>query len=144
MLLTAIAIGVTIPLLYQSGFHWRFIFAFIVYSFILCLFSILYTHSIAGPLYKLGKTLRDITYNKIPKGRFKFRDSDQFQWLANDFEKYLDTRRKDIITRDKIINKLDLLKEMIKEKHFSPGDCAAAVDEIINLIKVSQPPPQLL
>ena len=89
MLLTAIAIGVTIPLLYQSGFKWRFVFAFIVYSITLSLFSILYTHSIAGPLYKLGKVLREITYDKIPKNKFKFRDSDQFQWLASDFERYI-------------------------------------------------------
>ncbi|MCJ7774573.1 MAG: hypothetical protein MUP22_15720, partial [Desulfobacterales bacterium] len=97
MLLTAIAIGVTIPLLYQSGFKWRFVFAFIVYSITLSLFSILYTHSIAGPLYKLGKVLREITYDKIPKRKFKFRDSDQFQWLASDFERYLETRRRETL-----------------------------------------------
>jgi len=143
MLLTAIAIGVTIPLLYQSGFKWRFVFAFIVYSITLSLFSILYTHSIAGPLYKLGKVLREITYDKIPKNKFKFRDSDQFQWLASDFERYIETRRKEILLKEKIISNLDSLKEMVKKNQHSPDDCAAAVDEITNLLTVKKQPPSL-
>ena len=143
MLLTAIAIGVTIPLLYQSGFKWRFVFAFIVYSITLSLFSILYTHSIAGPLYNLGKVLRDITYDKIPKRKFKFRDSDQFQWLANDFERYLETRRKEVLLKEKIVANLNLLKDMIKNKQYSPNDCAATVDEVINLITIKKQPPSL-
>jgi hypothetical protein len=143
MLLTAIAIGVTIPLLYQSGFKWRFVFAFIVYSITLSLFSILYTHSIAGPLYKLGKVLRDITYDKVPNRKFKFRDSDQFQWLADDFERYLETRRRELLLKEKVVSNLNLLKDMIKNNKFSPDDCAATVDEVINLITVKKPPPAL-
>ena len=143
MLLTAIAIGVTIPLLYQSGFKWRFVFAFIVYSFTLSLFSILYTHSIAGPMYKLGKVLRDITYDKIPIRKFKFRDSDQFQWLADDFERYLETKRKELLLNEKIVSNLTLLKDMLKNNQFSPEDCAATVDEIINLITTKQSKPSL-
>jgi len=143
MLLTAIAIGVTIPLLYQSGFKWRFVFAFIVYSITLSLFSILYTHSIAGPLYKLGKVLRDITHDNIPKRKFKFRDSDQFQWLADDFERYLESRRKEILLKEKIVSNLNLLKDMIKNNKFSPDDCAATVDEVINLFTVKKQSPSL-
>lgn len=143
MLLTAIAIGVTIPLLYQSGFKWRFVFAFIVYSITLSLFSILYTHSIAGPLYKLGRVLRDITYDKIPNRKFKFRDSDQFQWLASDFERYLETRRKETLLKEKIVSNLNLLKDMIKSNKASPDDCAATVDEVINLITVKKQPQSL-
>lgn len=144
MLLTAIAIGVTIPLLYQSGFKWRFVFAFIVYSITLSLFSILYTHSIAGPLYKLGQVLKDLTYGKVPKKKFKFRDSDQFQELANDFERYIESRRREILLKEKIVTNLNSLKEMVKENKYSPNDCAAAVDEIINLITVKKPPPSTL
>jgi len=143
MLLTAVAIGVTIPLLYQSGFKWRFVFAFIVYSITLGLFSILYTHSIAGPLYKLGKVLRDITYDKIPDKKFKFRDSDQFQWLAADFERYLESRRRDVLLKEKIVSNLNLLKDMLKNGQHSPDDCSATVDEVINLITKKKQPPSL-
>jgi len=143
MLLTAIAIGVTIPLLYQSGFKWRFVFAFIVYSVTLSLFSILYTHSIAGPLYKMGKVLRDLTYNKVPTKKFKFRDSDQFQWLANDFERYLESRRREELLKEKILTNLSVLKDKVKENTSSPEDCAASVDEIINLITAKKQPPSL-
>lgn len=143
MLLTAIAIGVTIPLLYQSGFKWRFVFAFIIYSITLSLFSILYTHSIAGPLYKLGRVLQELTYDKIPQRKFKFRDSDQFQWLADDFERYLESRRKELLLRDKILANLELLKNMLKNQPFSPDDCAASVDEIMKLMTVKKTQPSL-
>jgi methyl-accepting chemotaxis protein len=55
--------------------------AFVLMTFLLCLYM---SHRIAGPLYKLGKSLREVGEGSW-RGRLGFRDKDWFNELADDF-----------------------------------------------------------
>lgn len=50
--------------------------------------SIWFSHRIAGPLYRLGKTMRMVAQGELPPP-IKFRKHDEFQDLADDFNTIL-------------------------------------------------------
>lgn len=61
----------------------------LVVMVILAIFMIFITHRVAGPLYKLGKTFKEIKDEGIFR-RVYFRKNDNFQDLAQDFNELID------------------------------------------------------
>ncbi len=52
--------------------------------------GVVISHKVAGPMFKLESTMREMIENKDFKRRVKFRPGDEFQSIANTFNKLLD------------------------------------------------------
>lgn len=64
-----------------------------VFITILCLWSIVLSHRIAGPIYKMKKTMRSIIAGNHQE-RLYFREKDEFQELPQLFNEMLDSLEK--------------------------------------------------
>lgn len=74
----------------------------------LAVFGLLYSHRIAGPLYRLTKHLRAIADNQAEPARVAFRRGDYFQEIASAYNDQLEARE------NKAKNRSDVPKESVK------------------------------
>ena len=106
--LTSVAIGISIPWLFQSGVEGYVIsMGIIALTLIFITLCVAFSHSIAGPLHKIGVMINEISEGNIPDGTFQFRKTDHFQWLANDFNKLIGIIRKYQFEKQGVVSTLE-------------------------------------
>lgn len=83
--------------------------------------ALLWSHSIAGPLVRFKKALRDLAQGKALKEPITFRDDDQLHGLANAFSEMaiagIDNRAKALalmVEAQRILDEYEALKEQAK------------------------------
>ena len=96
--------------------------------------SLAFTHSIAGPLFKLGNAIRQITDGSLPERPFAFRSSDNFKWLAKDFDRYLDRLATRHANRKNAVSNLKTLQNNIRRENLSNEECIAALESTVALL----------
>ncbi len=133
--LTSIAIGITIPWLFLSGIEvYILTIGIILLAIIFITLCVAFSHSIAGPLFKLSAIIKQVLEGRIPDESFKFRKTDNFQWLANDFNKLIRIIRSHQLEKEDVLSKLENLKNIMKDDQLNTNDCAKAIDETIKNI----------
>ncbi len=134
--LMSVAIGLVLPWLFQGDAN-KFLLVMTIIS-ITIIFSVLciaFTHSVAGPIYQLGNVMRQVTEGGVvPDITFKFRDTDNFKWLAEDFNSLLVIMRGIQVEKEKILLNLENLKTRIQKEQLSTDQCVEALDKTIMFI----------
>lgn len=125
------------------GFSWMYLeegnalgFALAVVTFLLLIvgLSVGFTHSIAGPLFKLGNAIRELTGGTMPERPFAFRGTDNFKWLATDFDRYLDRLGKQQTNRKNAVLNLKNLQDTVRREKISNAECIAALENTVELL----------
>lgn len=133
MIATAIGLGFSWLYIAETdilGFVW----AVILFSLLIIVLSVAFTHSIAGPLHKLGNVIRQITKGTIPEEPFKFRKTDNFSWLARDFNNYLTVLKKKQTHQKNAVINLKTLQNNIKRGNVSSEECLEVLNNTIGLL----------
>ena len=133
MIATAIGLGFSWLYIAETnvlGFTW----AVILFSLLIIVLSVAFTHSIAGPLYKLGNAIRQITKGSIPEEPFKSRKTDNFSWLARDFNNYLTVLKKKQTHQKNAVINLKTLQNNIKRGDVSSEECLEVLNNTIGLL----------
>jgi nitrogen fixation/metabolism regulation signal transduction histidine kinase len=133
MIATAIGLGFSWLYIAETnilGFAW----AVILFSLLIIVLSVAFTHSIAGPLYKLGNVIRQITKGAIPEEPFNFRKTDNFSWLARDFNNYLTVLKKKQTHQKNAVINLKTLQNNIKRGDVSSEECLEVLNNTIGLL----------
>ena len=73
--------------------------SFVVFIFAIAILGLIYSHRIAGVVHKLRLSLRDLADGKTD--RISFRDYDEFQDLADDFNRILPKKKPKVRRRKK-------------------------------------------
>jgi methyl-accepting chemotaxis protein len=125
------------------GFSWLYIaeanvqgFAWTVILFLLLIIvlSAAFTHSIVGPLHNLDNVIRQITRGAIPEEPFKFRKTDNFKWLARDFNNYLTALKKKKVKQKNATDNLKKLQNDINLNTISSEECLDVLKNTIDLL----------
>ncbi len=131
----ATAIGLGFSWLYITETNIQgFVWAVILFVLLIIVLSIAFTHSVAGPLYKLGNVIRQITKGSIPEEPFKFRKTDNFRWLAGDFNNYLTVLKKKQINQKNVFVNLKTLQDNIRQGTASSEECIKVLEDTIGLL----------
>jgi len=131
----AAAIGLGFSWLYIAETNVQgFIWAVVIFTLLVIVLSVAFTHSIAGPLYKLGNVIRQITRGSMPEEPFKFRKTDNFKWLAKDFNNYLTVLGKKQINQKNAVVNLKTLQNDINRGDVSSDECIEVLENTIRLL----------
>ncbi len=133
MIATAIGLGFSWLYIAETDIQ-GFVWAIIVFSLLVIVLSVAFTHSIAGPLYKLGYVIRQITKGSIPEEPFKFRKTDNFKWLAGDFNNYLTVLKKKQTHQKNAAANLKTLKNNIGRGTASSEECIEVLENTVELL----------
>ena len=133
MIATAIGLGFSWLYITETDVQ-GFIWAVTVFTLLIIVLSIAFTHSIAGPLYKLGNVIRQLTRGSIPEEPFKFRKTDNFKWLARDFNNYLTVLAQKQAGQKNAVANLKTLQDNINLGTASSEECIEVLENTIRLL----------
>lgn len=112
-----------LPILIQTV-----IIVLVVVSFASVIITLIFSHKIAGPLYRLRKAMEELGSGNF-KEEFRIRNDDQLQKIAETFNNTIKTIR-EVVNNIKLnIQELRRLLENIKEEDL-PGDKRAILSEL--------------
>jgi hypothetical protein len=57
--------------------------------------GVIFTHRVAGPIYRLKQVLRDMAQRKLPEGPVRLRDKDYFKDVAQDLTTVIESMKED-------------------------------------------------
>jgi hypothetical protein len=57
--------------------------------------GVIFTHRVAGPIYRLKQTLRDMAQRKLPDGPVRLREKDYFKDVAQDLTTVIESMKED-------------------------------------------------
>ncbi|HAZ10994.1 MAG: HAMP domain-containing protein [Candidatus Omnitrophota bacterium] len=96
--------------------------------------GLLFSHRIAGPVYRIGKTLRDISKGNLGL-RIRLREGDELVDLADTINNLTENFNKTIILDKDIVIKIEKdLEEIRKLASSQPCDCAK-IEALINSLQ---------
>jgi methyl-accepting chemotaxis protein len=96
--------------------------------------GLLFSHRIAGPVYRIGKTLRDISKGNLGL-RIRLREGDELVDLADTINNLTENFNKTIILDKDIVIKIEKdLEEIRKLASSQPCDCAK-IESLINSLQ---------
>lgn len=120
-----VALTVLVPLLHTSIPTYPIVYFTLVFAFIIlvAVTSILFTHKVAGPIFKIEKIIKEIYENNDLTQRIYLRAGDELHELAEDLNIMFDRLRENML--------LDFqkIKSTIKN-----------IDQLISKIRVTIPP----
>lgn len=89
---------------------------------IILFLTLLWSHSIAGPIVRFKKHLREFSQGKFPNYPFAFRETDQLHGLAHAFSEMISAQRESdlkslalLIEAQKLIDECEMLKKEGKD-----------------------------
>lgn len=93
-----------------------------VLCLIVLLLTLFWSHSIAGPVMRFKKHLREFAQGKFPNDRFAFRQTDQLHGLAHAFSEMINAQRERdmrslalLIEAQKLLDECEMLKKEGKD-----------------------------
>lgn len=104
----------------------------IILSLILFLLSLLWAHSIAGPLVRFGKYLRLTGNNEPAPEEISFRKSDQLHALAVAFRHLQISRRRQ---NELLYGHLNKASRLLEEIDSSPSEAKSRIQELIKVYR---------
>ena len=116
---------------HNSAFFWHLWITILVVTVFLIVWSIRYTHSIAGFVRKLSIVLREASEGKIPDTPVHFRKKDPFGWLAADLSACLKTMEGYRMDRGNALAALEVLEEKARAGELPDKECIKVVQAII-------------
>ncbi len=103
--------------------------------------SLFASHRIAGPIFRLNKSLKNITKGNYDE-RLSFRKNDYFQEIAKNFNDMADSFEHKLTTEnnaiDKMSSKLDDILEQMNLTDFDREATLLSLEELKNLIEKCQ------
>lgn len=141
--LVALTVGLTVSWFYlfvmdrrmvsdhNTAFFGHLWITILVVTVFLIVWSIRYTHSIAGFVRKLSIVLREASDGKIPDAPIQFRKKDPFEWLAADLNACLKTMKGYRMDRGNALAALEILEEKARAGELPNEECMVAVKSII-------------
>jgi hypothetical protein len=133
--LLSATVGLVIPWLFQAHANkYLLIIAIILITAMFITLCIAFTHSIAGPMYKMGKVMREAVDGNLPDAPVRLRESDYFKWIAEDFSNLLAIMKKHENDKKETLSDLKDLKVKVEENQLSEKECAEILDEMIGKI----------
>ncbi len=135
MVLISATVGLVIPWLFQAQANkYLLIIAVILITAMFITLCIAFTHSIAGPMYKMSKVMREVVDGNFPDAPVKLRESDYFKWIAEDLSNLLSMMKKYENDKREISSELKDLKVKVESNQLSEKECAEILDEMVDKI----------
>lgn len=129
------------PMLKNSSPTFPVLYFVVVFSCIVLVagISILLTHRIAGPIYKIEKTFRQMMNEKDLSLRIFLRTGDELQELAEEINRLLDSFRDSLVVEsqktDVLLAKLDVIISQLEQE---PPQSQEARQVLLDLRKMLQ------
>lgn len=129
----SIAIGITIPWILAGEMDiLNLIGGSVALVVIFLLVCVAFSHSIAGPVFKMGKIIRQVTDGNIPDYPFSFRKTDPFHGLASDFNQLIEMIKSQKKQHHTSLVLLKELNDKITNSEISKDEVGKAIQRLIN------------
>ena len=116
---------------HNSGVLFFVVLSLIAIAVITIIWSVRHTHSVAGPVYKAGKILDNISNDEEPENFSSFRKNDNFKYLGNSLKNCCDKINNIKKQKHEAKEKLNILKQSFSEENLDKKDIEDMLDNCI-------------
>jgi methyl-accepting chemotaxis protein len=108
------------------------------FQLVALVFSLLYTHRIAGPVYRVRKVLREAAAGRMPDRPIVLRKRDLFKELAEDLNRCMETMKECQMALQEAASSIEALEARVCREKLSPEETREALSRILFTMEQSR------